>query len=320
MRVTAILLGFILLVLPWVRGSNGKRLDEPIKPVPMTIDLDRDKVSLGKKLFHEKKLSGDDSISCATCHDLKKGGVDGLQFSVGIDDQVGGINAPTVFNSGYNISQFWNGRAEDLETQVDGPVENPIEMGAKWDQVLKKLKDSPDYVRRFDAVYKDGITRENVKDAIATFERSLITPHSPFDRYLRGDDSALTEEEKQGYQKFKEYGCTACHQGVNVGGNLYQVFGVLNNYFQERGNITDDDLGRYLVTKDERDKHVFKVPGLRMVAHTAPYLHDGTAKTLRDAVDVMFKYQLGRVAPDEDKDAIVAFLKSLAGTYQEQMP
>ena len=305
----------MLALAPWCWA-----ISEPIKPVPLTIELNAAKVSLGKLLFHEKKLSKDQRVSCATCHDLERGGVDGLRVSAGIDGRQGNINSPTVFNSGFNISQFWDGRAPDLETQIDGPIENPVEMGNTWEQVIAVVKQNSDYLRRFKDLYPDGVTRANIKDAIATYERSLITPNSPFDRYLRGDEAAISELEKTGYEKFKSYGCVACHQGVNVGGNLYQVFGVLNNYFQKRGNLTDADLGRFNVTGDEMDKHVFKVPGLRMVAATAPYLHDGTAKTLRDAVDVMFEFQLGRSAPDEDKEAIVAFLKSLAGTYQENSP
>ena len=161
------------------------------------------------------------------------------------------------------------------------------------------------------------ISRENIKDAIAEFMRSLITPNSRFDQWLGGNTEALNEQEQEGYALFKRYGCASCHQGANVGGNMFQVFGVINDYFRKRGNITDADLGRFNVTGNEADKHAFKVPSLRMAAHTAPYLHDGSAKTLRDAVDAMFEFQLGREAPDEDKEAIVAFIKTLAGEYQE---
>ncbi|MBT6273773.1 MAG: cytochrome B6, partial [Chromatiales bacterium] len=165
----------------------------------------------------------------------------------------------------------------------------------------------------FDAIYPDGIGRDAIKDALAEFQGALITPNSRFDQWLRGDKSALTEQELRGYQNFKQYGCSSCHQGANVGGNMFQVFGVLNSYFEERGNITKADLGRFNVTGNEADKHAFKVPSLRLVALTAPYLHDGNAPTLRDAVDKMFRFQLGREAPDNEKDDIVAFLKTLAG-------
>ena len=160
------------------------------------------------------------------------------------------------------------------------------------------------------------ISRENIKDAIAEFMRSLITPNSRFDQWLRGNTEAINEQEKEGYALFKRYGCVSCHQGAAVGGNMFQVFGVINDYFRKRGNITDADLGRFNVTGNEVDKHAFKVPSLRMAAHTAPYLHDGSAKTLRDAVDAMFEFQLGREAPDKDKEAIVAFIRTLAGEHQ----
>ena len=161
--------------------------------------------------------------------------------------------------------------------------------------------------------YPDGLKAENIQDAIAVYERSLITPNSRLDRYLRGDKSAVSGDELHGYQLFKQYGCVACHQGVNMGGNMFQKFGVMGDYFGKRGNPTDADLGRYSVTKIESDKHVFKVPSLRNVALTAPYFHDGSAKTLSEAVDVMFKYQLGRLAPVQDKDLIVKFLHTLSG-------
>jgi cytochrome c peroxidase len=166
-------------------------------------------------------------------------------------------------------------------------------------------------VAQFRAVYPDGLQPRHIQESIATFERSLITP-SRFDRYLRGDSTRSTRE-KQGYQLFKNYGCVACHQGMGVGGNMYQTFGVLGNYFKDKGKITDADLGRYAVTKNEADRHVFKVPSLRNVELTAPYFHDGSAKTLDEAIDVMFRYQLGRTAPAADKALIVKFLKTLTG-------
>ena len=218
-----------------------------------------------------------------------------------------------MLNAALNFRQFWNGRAASLEEQVDGVVQNPVEMGSKWDDVVVKIAREPKYRDAFAAAYKDGVTKVNIQNAIATYERTLITPNSRFDRFLLGDRNAITEEEKAGYVKFKQYGCIACHQGVNVGGNMFQKFGVMGDYFNQRGNRTDADMGRYLITGDEGDKHVFKVPSLRNVALTAPYFHDGTAKTLEDAVDVMFRYQLGRVASKEDKAAIVKFLNTLTG-------
>jgi len=287
--------------------------DEPIKPLPQKLTLDARKVELGRAMFNDKRLAKDDSLSCASCHDIAKGGADGKKTAVGIGGQVGGINTPTVLNSGFNFRQFWNGRAASLEEQAAGPVHDPMEMGSNWDQVLGKLNQDGALVGRFKGIYKDGLRPANIQDAIATFERSLVTP-SRFDRFLRGEPQAISQDEAQGYTLFKSYGCAACHQGVNVGGNMYQQFGVMDEYFKVRGSkMTDADLGRFNVTKLESDRHVFKVPSLRNVELTAPYFHDGASATLEEAVDVMFRFQLGRTAPAADKALIVKFLKTLTG-------
>ena len=298
----------------------GSEDEEPIRPIPEAVDVDPRKVQLGRSLFHDPILSKDDTVSCASCHHLASGGDDGLRMSVGIDGREGPINSPTVFNAGFNFKQFWDGRAKTLEAQIDGPVQNPVEMGNLWPEVVAKLYQNGSYPAQFGAIYPDGINRKNVKNAIAEFVKSLITPNSRFDLWLKGNPDALTPLEKHGYALFKDYGCASCHQGANVGGNMFQVFGVLNDYFKRRGDITDADLGLYNVTGNEEDRHSFKVPSLRMAAFTAPYLHDGSAETLRDAVDAMFEFQLGREAPDEDKDAIVAFIKTLAGESKELSP
>ena len=294
--------------------------NEPIRPIPDSTDTNPEKVALGRALFHDPRLSKDNSTACVSCHDLSSGGDDGLRVSVGIEGRQGEINAPTVFNVGLNFKQFWDGRAETLTDQVDGPVQSAVEMGSLWPEVVSKLHAHENYPARFNAVYSDGINRTNIKDALAEFMRSLITPNSPFDRWLKGDSGALNEKERRGYDLFKKYGCVSCHQGANVGGNMFQVFGVINDYFRKRGDITDADLGRFNVTGNPADRHSFKVPSLRMAAHTAPYLHDGSAATLRDAVDAMFEFQLGREAPDEDKDLIVEFIRTLAGENKELYP
>ena len=287
---------------------------EPIQPLPAEVDVDPAKAALGSKLFHDPRLSKDGTVSCASCHDLATGGDDGKVVSLGVDGKPGLVNSPTVFNVRFNIAQFWDGRAETLEDQIDGPIQSPIEMGSVWPDVVLKLYEDAEYPALFDAVYPgEQITRANIKNAIAEFMRSLVTPNSRFDQWLAGDEQALTAHEKQGWKLFKSYGCVSCHQGRNAGGNMFQVFGVLNDYFRRRGNITKADMGRFNITGNEEDRHAFKVPSLRMAAHTAPYLHDGSAATLRDAVDAMFEFQLGRTAPDADKDAIVAFIKTLAG-------
>jgi cytochrome c peroxidase len=291
-------------------------LDEPIQPIPLSLKQDPARVEIGRSLFNDPRLSINSRVSCASCHDLKKGGADGRDHSLGMDGKPTNVNTPTVLNAAFNFKQFWNGRSHSLEDQVDHVVRNPVEMGSKWDEIIRRVSNDPKYKTAFAAAYKDGVTQANIQSALATYERTLITPNSRFDKYLRGDADAITAAEKAGYAKFKQYGCVACHQGVNVGGNMFQKFGVMGDYFEKRGNPTEADLGRYLVTRVEADKHVFKVPSLRNVALTAPYFHDASAKTLEDAVDVMFRYQLGRVASKEDKEAIVRFLNTLTGELE----
>ncbi len=316
LSVVGLVVGLIALVLAILVPVHSAGAAEPIHPIPKSVDVDPKKVNLGRKLFSDPRLSKDNKVSCASCHVLSEGGDDGRRVSIGIDGAEGDINAPTVYNASLNFRQTWDGRANDLVAQVDGPVQNKREMGSLWPDVIAKLYQDADYPAEFEEIYPDGITRNTIRDAIAEFERTLLTPNSRFDRWLEGDKGALNESEKRGYQLFKQYGCISCHQGANVGGNMFQVFGVLNSYFKQRGNISERDQGRYNVTGNEADRHAFKVPSLRMAAHTAPYLHDGAAKTLRDAVDIMFKFQLGREAPDKDKDDIVEFIKSLAGDMQ----
>jgi len=303
----------IASLLAAAAGSNADPLNEPIKPLPLDFAQNPSRVAIGRRLFQDARLSINGRVSCASCHNLAKGGADDRGRSIGFNGQLTAVNTPTVLNAALNFRQFWNGRAATLEDQVDAVVQNPTEMGSKWTDVVTWISSDAVYHRAFAAAYGDGVTRANIVSAIATYERTLITPNSPFDRYLRGDTHAISAEQKAGYQKFKQYGCIACHQGVNVGGNMFQKFGVMGDYFARRGNPTDADLGRYLVTRDEADRHVFKVPSLRNVALNAPYFHDGSAATLGEAVDIMFTYQLGRHASAADKTAIVQFLNSLTG-------
>nr|WP_256261430.1 cytochrome c peroxidase [Pseudomonas gingeri] len=288
-------------------------LDEPLKPLPDVPVQDPRKVELGRQLFNEKQLSINNTTSCASCHHLELGGADGKPFSIGFQGGTLGINTPTVFNAALNFRQFWNGRVETLEAQIDDVVKSPIEMGNTWPHVVDTLNQAPTYQAAFREAYTDGVTIANVQNALASYERSLLTPNSRFDQYLKGNTDILSIDEKYGYQRFKDYGCIACHQGVNIGGNMFQKFGVMGDYFKVRGNPTEADLGRYLATGAEEDRNVFKVPSLRNVALTAPYFHDGSAKTLEDAVHVMFTYQLGRVPSAEDIRLIVLFLRTLTG-------
>ena len=293
---------------------------EPIQPLEAPEALDPRMVELGNLLFNDPRLSADGTVACASCHVIAEGGDDGRARSVGIRRQLGGINAPTVINSGLNFVQFWDGRAATLEEQAEGPVAHPKEMGARWDDVVRVIAADSNYARRFAALFRDGVTKANVTRAIATFERTLVAVDSPFDRWLRGDQSALDADEVAGYELFKSVGCIACHQGRNVGGNMYQRFGVLGDYFRDRGQLTDEDRGRFNVTQDESDRFVFRVPSLRMVEHTAPYFHDGSAATLQDAVRVMVRYQLGRRLADEEIARIVRFLRTLDGPMPRAIP
>lgn len=290
-------------------------LDEALKPLPPVPALDAAKVELGRQLFNEPRLSVNNTLSCASCHHLEAGGADNRPFSVGFDGKPVEINTPSVFNASLNFKQFWNGRVDTLEAQVEQVVISPVEMGSDWKTVVQNLAALPVYQNAFKQAYPDGVTAANVQNALATYERTLLTPNSRFDQYLLGNTEILTIQEKYGYQRFKDYGCIACHQGVNIGGNMFQKFGVMGDYFKARGNPVESDLGRYLLTKDEEDRHVFKVPSLRNVAVTAPYFHDASAKTLAEAVDVMFKYQLGRNPSQDDKDLIIQFLKTLTGEW-----
>lgn len=290
-------------------------LDEALNPLPPVPVLDAATVELGRQLFNETQLSVNNTKSCASCHNLEAGGDDNRAFSLGFDGKPVLLNTPTVFNASLNFKQFWNARVDTLQAQVEQVVVSPMEMGNDWQTVVQTLSALPTYQAAFHRVYPDGVTAANVQDALATYERTLLTPNSRFDQYLQGNTDILTLDEKYGYQRFKEYGCIACHQGANIGGNMYQKFGVMGDYFKARGNPTEADLGRYLLTKDEEDRNVFKVPSLRNVAVTAPYFHDGSAKTLEEAVDIMFKYQLGRVPSAEDKTLIIKFLKTLTGEW-----
>lgn len=292
-----------------VGQEAGVRPGEPILPLHRATGLDPAKVELGRQLFHDPRLSADDSMSCATCHPLDRGGADGLAVSPGVGGVRGNINAPSVLTAAHNFRQFWDGRAATLEEQAGGPITNPIEMASTWDQVLAKLRTDQALARGFAQAYPAGLTPDTIRHAIAEFERSLPAP-SRFDRWLLGDDGALDENELAGYRLFKKHGCSGCHQGRNVGGNLFQRFGVMAAYFA--GTTPGKaDLGRFNVTGREEDRHMFKVPSLRNVARTAPYFHDGSVSRLEDAVRVMGRHQLGMDLSDDDIAQIAAFLRTL---------
>jgi cytochrome c peroxidase len=295
--------------------------NEAIRPLPLEQELNLKLVALGDHLFHDVRLSQDNSISCASCHVLSIGGTDHLARSVGVGGAKGEIKAPTVYNSGFSFVQFWDGRAITLEEQADGPVHNPLEMASNWPEVINKLSADAQMAEMFHDLFPEGITEEAIVAAIAEFERSLVTANSRFDRWLRGDEGAITPLELRGYRLFENYGCISCHQGANVGGNLYAYMGAMGDYFADRGSeITKADLGRFNVTKKVKDKHFFKVPSLRLAAINFPYFHDGETKILAEAVQIMGRYQLGREIPPDEINAIVAFLHTLVGEHPRLKP
>ena len=314
------------IVLEWTRqmrasiyndGLTGDRANEPVRPIDLELEYDADKAALGFALFHDPRLSVDNTVSCASCHALETAGVDNHQYSHGVNDLLGGVNAPTVYNAVYNFVQFWDGRAQTLAAQAAGPPLNPVEMASEsFDQIIAKLKADRKFAKAFSEVYPDGLTEANITDAIEQFERTLITPDSPFDKWLRGDDSALTAEELEGYELFKKYDCATCHVGPNLGGLTYELMGLRRHYFAERGlELTHEDNGRFKETGFERDRHRFKVPGLRNVEHTWPYYHDGTRETLEEAVRDMGLYQSGVELTEGEIASITAFLNTLTGEY-----
>lgn len=319
------------MALAWVKSqretfypnllADKQWANETIRPIQDSVPVDVRKVILGKMLFHDVRLSADNTVSCSSCHGLDTGGVDNKAFSEGVGGQLGGVNAPTVYNALYNFVQFWDGRAATLADQAAGPPLNPVEMACKsFDEICEKLKADEAFNKAFTEVYPDGINQANLTDAIQEFEKTLLTPNSRFDKYLKGDQTAMNAEEVAGYDLFKKYNCATCHVGENMGGQSYELMGIKHDYFADRGTeLTVEDNGRFKETKDERDRHRFKVPGLRNVALTAPYYHDATQATLEDAVISMAKYEVGVDLSEQEVKQIVAFLKTLTGEYQGKL-
>ncbi|MBQ8205605.1 MAG: heme-binding domain-containing protein [Alistipes sp.] len=300
-------------------GLTGERAGEPIRPIVPATDIDEHKALLGFKLYHDTRLSVDNTISCASCHGLETGGVDNHQYSDGVEGRMGGVNAPTVYNAVYNFVQFWDGRARTLAEQAAGPPLNPVEMAStSFDEIIGKLSADELYVATFASLYpEEGITEASITNAIEEFERTLTTPNSQFDKWLRGDDTALTAQELRGYELFKANSCATCHVGANLGGETYELMGLRRHYFEERGlELTEEDNGRFKQTQDERDRHRFKVPGLRNIELTWPYYHDGTRLTMDEAVRDMALYQCDTELSDAEVTDIVAFLRTLTGEYQ----
>lgn len=290
-------------------GMTAAQAAEPIeiiKPVKIT---EPEKVELGKMLYFEPRLSKSGFISCNSCHNLSMGGVDALPTSIGHAWQEGPINSPTVLNADYMLAQFWDGRAKDLKEQAAGPIANPKEMGFTHELASETVASMPAYRAHFKQVYgSEEVNIDRITDAIAAFEKTLVTPNSAFDKYLEGDKNAISAEAKAGYQLFKDKGCVACHNGPAVGGTMYMKMGLIKPFH------TDNPAeGRKGVTGKEADKMVFKVPTLRNIELTYPYFHDGSVWNLEEAVNTMSDIQLGQKLTEKETQEMVAFLKSLTG-------
>jgi cytochrome c peroxidase len=283
---------------------GAARIHEPIQPVPVSHSFDAQKIALGKKLFHDRRLAGNRRLACADCHNLDIGGTDKLAFSLKGNGEATQFNTPTIFNVSLNTQYYWSGKFLTLEDQIDDALK---EIDTTWPALIRTINAIPDYVDRFNALYADGITAENIQDTIVHFEQSLLTPNSDFDRYLNGDHSALSGNALRGYRLFKSYGCITCHQGKNVGGNfLLDV------------DKTGPPFGKLSATRDRLKNKLkyIRVPSLRNVAVTAPYFHDGSATTLYQAVQRMIDEYLGINAKDEEIYYIISFLNSLTGEYK----
>jgi Cytochrome c peroxidase len=296
---------------------------EIFKPLPSTTPavannpITPEKIALGKALFFDPRMSASGVFSCNSCHNLATGGDDNLETSIGHGWQKGPRNAPTALNAVFNIAQFWDGRAEDLKAQAKGPVQAGVEMANTPDTVIATLKSMPEYVEWFKAAFpgeEDPVTFDNFAKAIEAFEATLITP-APFDAFLNGDDAALTEPQKQGLALFMDKGCSSCHSGINVGGEGYYPFGLIEKPGADV--LPENDKGRFAVTNTADDSYVFRAAPLRNIALTAPYFHSGKVWDLKQAVAIMGTAQLGEELNEEEVDLIVAFLDSLTGKMPE---
>lgn len=318
------LLFLVLVVLLACAGSvraedplrasvNGLSALPPPDPADMRPEAMR-KVRLGARLFRDTVLSGDGTIACVTCHDVRTNGADAGPVSTGIGGSLGRRNAPSVFNAALETSLFWDGRAETLEQQAAMVIQNPEEMGGSWPQIVQALSADSGYRTAFAALYPQGIAADSVTDAIAAYERWLVPRNSRFDQWMEGRDDALDDEERTGLRLFVVYGCAACHQGAGLGGNLFQKIGLVRP--SPLNLARNADSGRYAVTGRPQDMFVFRVPSLRNVAMTPPYLHNGSAPDLDQVVRLMARHQLGRELDNAEAAALVAFLRTLTGEAQ----
>ena len=322
-KLIAVLLGGLISTQAY--AVEWQALPE-VAPAPANNPTTAAKVELGKMLYMDPRLSSTGTVSCNSCHNVMEGGDDSRAVSMGVNGQVGGRSAPTVWNAAFYSVQFWDGRANLLEDQAKGPITNPIEMGmTDHNQAMLVLKDIPGYKAHFEKAFgKNSMNIDNAAKAIAAFERTLITPNSAYDRFVKGDKKAMTKQQQNGMNKFAELGCVACHSGAafngpenEIGVGFYAKFPTFaSNDYVARYKLTDDN-GREAVTGQKQDANMFRVPTLRNISDTAPYFHNGAVKDLDEAVRVMAKTQLNQDLSEQDVKIIVAFLGALTGEYPE---
>lgn len=299
-----------------------------VAPAPADNPTTPEKVELGRLLYLDPRFSSTGTVSCNSCHNVMLGGEDNRPVSMGVHGQTGGRSAPTVWNSGFSSSQFWDGRAATLEEQAKGPVTNPIEMGmSELEEAMNRVRDIPGYRPYFESAFPgdDPMTVENAAKAVAAYERTLITPDSPYDRYVKGDKQALSAQQVRGMQSFADTGCTACHSGpafngpsMSPGTGFFMKFPTFADNDSVEKYQLSADTGRFTVTGEEADRFMWKVPTLRNIALTAPYFHNGAVGTLDEAVRVMAKAQLNKDLSDAQVTDMVAFLSALTGKFPEQ--
>lgn len=302
-----------------------ERAQATFKPLPDLAEMQKvrpfteEQVKLGQQLWYENRLSKGNTVSCNSCHNLATAGVDNMPTSAGHKSQFGARNPPTALNAALLGSQFWDGRAADVEEQAGGPLLNPVEMAnATEADAAAKIAGIPEYQEKFKAAFpEDGaVSFKNITTALGAFERTLLTP-TRWDDYLKGNVSALSEQERKGVRAFMDNGCIACHNGVNLGGTMFQKFGLVDGPYWKHIDDPKHDKGRADVTKKAEDEFFFRVPGLRNVERTYPYFHNGSVWELDKAVNIMAKAQLGKTLAPEDTENIVAFLKALSGNVPE---
>ncbi|HTV17633.1 MAG TPA: cytochrome c peroxidase [Polyangiaceae bacterium] len=302
------------------RAGLEHGVSDAIGPLPPAPVQGPNVAALGRDLFFSKVVSGDGRVACSSCH-LPEHGFAAPDALSSVDGRPeSGVNTPSLLNVAYLTAFNWNGRFTRLDEHLDSLIQNPSVQATTWSSLAERLAASPEWKGRFSSAFATGVSPDNARAALLAYERTLIAADSPFDRWLAGDREAISSDARQGYALFESHGCVSCHQGVLVGGNMFQRLGIMKPYFTEPSAVRDADLGRFALTGRERDRYVFRVPSLRNVALSAPYLHDGSQPTLATVVSVMASYQLGRDLEPDQIDQIVAFLETLTGRQPEAAP